>query len=219
MPDDFSSSTNPLRSDRQEPAALATSATDDALARACAARVQQWLSAAFDTHSPDALLFAKLIAAREVRGEVALLGLSHDALNALHQRHFASEPAPLEDVAQRVHVITQPHAEFAVAMRALILQHASTVVHAEDASCLASIIAYACLRPDHLWRDLGLTGRDEVTAMLTRYFPELVSRNVANLRWKKFLAQQLAWSQGREPGPAPGCPGCEDYGFCFPDTP
>jgi nitrogen fixation protein NifQ len=19
------------------------------------------------------------------------------------------------------------------------------------------------------------------------------------------------------PGPAPGCPGCEDFGFCFPD--
>jgi nitrogen fixation protein NifQ len=85
-----------------------------------------------------------------------------------------------------------------------------------DAQCLATIIAHACLRPDHLWRDLGLTGRDEVSAMLERYFPSLAALNVENLRWKKFLAQQLALALGQEPGPAPGCPGCEDYQLCFP---
>jgi nitrogen fixation protein NifQ len=216
MPDDPSLSTNAPLSDAQQ---LPQFATDDTLHRACAARIQQWLSVALNAQSPDALLFAKLIAAREVLGEEALLGLSHDDLNALYRRHFAAEPEQISGVAQHVHIITQPHAEFAAAMRALILSHASTAVHADDARCLASIIAHACLRPDHLWRDLGLSGRDEVTAMLTRYFPELVSLNVANLRWKKFLAQQLALSLGKEPGPAPGCPGCEDYAFCFPTTP
>jgi nitrogen fixation protein NifQ len=53
--------------------------------------------------------------------------------------------------------------------------------------------------------------------MLTRYFPTLVLLTVENLRWKKFLAQQRAFSLGLQPGPAPGCPGCEDYGHCFPD--
>jgi nitrogen fixation protein NifQ len=216
MPDDPSLSTHSQRSDTQ---ARTASTTEDTLARACAARIQQWLSVALNTQSPDALLFAKLIAAREVRGEEALLGLTHDALHALYKRHFASELAQISGIAQQVHIITQPHAEFAAAMRALILQHASTTVHADDARCLASIIAHACLRPDHLWRDLGLTGRDEVTAMLTRYFPELVTLNTANLRWKKFFAQQLALSLGKEPGPAPGCPGCEDYAYCFPTTP
>jgi nitrogen fixation protein NifQ len=186
------------------------------VARACAACIEQLMAAAPDTHSPDALLFAKLIAAREVRGELALLGLSREALYALSRRQFAIEPARFETETQAIGLITQEHAEFVVALRALVLQHASAVVHADDARCLASIIAHACLRPDHLWRDLGLDGREEVTAMLERFFPELVSLNVADLRWKKFLAQQLAWSLGREPGPAPGCPGCEDYRYCFP---
>ena len=86
-----------------------------------------------------------------------------------------------------------------------------------DTECLASIIAHACLRPDHLWRDLGLNGRDEVTNMLSRYFPVLVARNVDGMRWKKFLARELALSLGMAPQPAPGCPGCEDFGFCFGD--
>jgi nitrogen fixation protein NifQ len=108
------------------------------------------------------------------------------------------------------------HTDFIHSLHALLLTHASPTVHAADAHCIATIIAHACLRPDHLWRDLGLAGRDEVTWMLTRYFPTLVAMNVANLRWKKFLAAQRALSLGLQPGPAPGCPGCEDYGYCFP---
>ena len=186
---------------------------------ACAARIGQLMADAPDRHSPDAHLFAKLIASREVRGELLLLGLSHEDLGALFRRHFALELAQSETTGQPISLITQEHAEFVAALRALTLKHASPAVHADDARCLASIIAHACLRPDHLWRDLGLDGREEVSAMLERYFPELVSLNVAGLRWKKFLAQQLALSLGREPGPAPGCPGCEDYRHCFPATP
>ncbi len=52
--------------------------------------------------------------------------------------------------------------------------------------------------------------------MLTRHYPELIVRNVENLRWKKFLAQQVAHANGVAPMYAPGCPGCEDFGFCYP---
>lgn len=186
------------------------------IAHACVVRVEQLTAGAPGGLSPDAYLFAKLIAAREVRNELALLGLSHEDLHALFRRHFALELAEIETRTQAINVNTQGHAEFVATLRALILKHASSTVDADDARRLASIIANACLRPDHLWRDLGLAGREEVTAMLERYFPELVSLNVAGLRWKKFLAQQLALSLGQEPGPAPGCPGCEDYGHCFP---
>ena len=86
----------------------------------------------------------------------------------------------------------------------------------EDAHCLATIISAASLRPDHLWRDLGLSGRDDVTDMLERHYPMLVARNTTNLRWKKFLAQEVAHAQGVAPTSAPGCPGCDDYGFCYP---
>jgi nitrogen fixation protein NifQ len=218
MPDDPTPGSRPDLS-QSGPQACPEGTPGGDIARAGATRIEQLMDGALDAHSPDTLLFAKLIAAREVRGELALLGLSNEALQALFRRLFVPGLAQCAAVPHAVNVITQEHAEFAGAMRTLILMYASATVHADDANCLASIIAHACLRPDHLWRDLGLQGRDDVTAMLKRYFPELESLNVANLRWKKFLAQQLALSSGQEPGPAPGCPGCEDYGYCFPPAP
>jgi nitrogen fixation protein NifQ len=182
-----------------------------------AERTAKWLSAATEAASPDTQLFARLIAARDVRNELALLGLPQPAWRALLERHFVHAavlaPAPLSGLPP---VDTSEHAAFVETLHALLLTYSSTAVDVNDAHCLASIVAHACLRPDHLWRDLGLAGRDEVTWMLTRYFPTLVLLNVDNLRWKKFLAQQRALSLGLQPGPAPGCPGCEDYGYCFP---
>ncbi|WP_084170058.1 nitrogen fixation protein NifQ [Paraburkholderia ferrariae] len=164
-------------------------------------------------HAFDARLFARLVAAREVRGELALLGLTAAQLADLAQRHFAQgvRLAPLSPVLN-----DDTHAAYAVSMREFLAAHAAPGVHSEDARSLAAIVANACLRPDHLWRDLGLCGRDDVTAMLERYFPALVARNVEGLRWKKLLARELALATGAMPGPAPGCPGCEDFGFCFP---
>jgi nitrogen fixation protein NifQ len=186
------------------------------------------MAAAIDAHSFDAHLFAKLIAAREVRGEWALLGLSTAQWDGLVSRHFGGATAlqglpgisnarKSADTTVAIATLSpHEHVEFVAALRGLLLQSANPAVSLDDAQCLASIIAHACLRPDHLWRDLGLAGRDEVSAMLERYVPSLVVLNVENLRWKKFLARQLALSLGKEPGPAPGCPGCEDFGYCFP---
>ncbi|CAB3697867.1 hypothetical protein LMG24238_03468 [Paraburkholderia sediminicola] len=185
-----------------------------------AERTAKWLAAATDSASPDTRLFARLIAARDVRDELVLLGLPRPAWRALLERHFGRAPEPVfASLPALPPVDTSEHAAFVETLNALLLTYASAAVDTNDARCLASIIAHACLRPDHLWRDLGLAGREEVTWMLTRYFPTLVLLNVDNLRWKKFLAQQRALSLGLQPGPAPGCPGCEDYGHCFPGHP
>ena len=178
--------------------------------------------------SADAWLFARLVAAREVRGELALLGLSAQALAGLAQRHFAADAvaalsSPLSppqhvqpNFPRRAPIVDEAHAAFVASMREFLSGLAAPDVDAADAQCLATILAQACLRPDHLWRDLGLAGRDDVTQMLTRFFPAVVARNREGLRWKKLLARELAWANGGVPGPAPGCPGCEDFGFCFP---
>jgi nitrogen fixation protein NifQ len=163
----------------------------------------------------DAWLFARLVAAREVRGEFALLGLTAGQLAGLAQRHFCAEVA-LSLKPSSACAPENARTAYAATMCAFLIAHAAPEVDGEDVRCLAAIIANACLRPDHLWRDLGLAGRDDVTAMLERYFPELVARNVEGLRWKKLLARELALATGAVPGPAPGCPGCEDFGFCFP---
>lgn len=171
------------------------------------------------SRSDDTVLFARLIAAREVRGELPLLGLAPAQLDALFARHFPWSTLHREATnAVLPPLLDAGHAGFVAALRTLLLEHAATQPLADDAYCVASIVAHACLRPDHLWRDLGLDGRDDVTRMLTRYFPSLIARNTEGLRWKKFLARELAYAQGTEPGPAPGCPACEDFGFCFADA-
>ncbi|WDD91470.1 nitrogen fixation protein NifQ [Burkholderia sp. FERM BP-3421] len=169
--------------------------------------------------STDARLFATLLAARA--GEDApttldpSLGLSPARLRALLARHFPRlRPGVVETSPPTA--IPTPHAAFVATLRSLLMREAGAAAHRGDAACLAAIIAHACLRPDHLWRDLGLDGRDDVSALLERYFPALAARNTAALRWKKFLAREVALDQGAPPAPAPGCFGCEDHARCFP---
>ncbi|VWC85857.1 hydrogenase [Burkholderia lata] len=181
--------------------------------------LQSLLSAAANADTPDASLFGALVAERARRNELGLLGLSHPQLAGLLARQFPRLPAA--DVTALVPtaamaLLPSAHATFVGTLHARLMDDANPAADRDDAGCLASIIAHACLRPDHLWRDLGLDGRDAVSAMLDRYFPALAARNVAHLRWKKFLAQEVAASLDVSPGPAPGCPGCEDFGVCFP---
>ncbi|MEM5317398.1 nitrogen fixation protein NifQ [Paraburkholderia sp. JHI869] len=194
-----------------DPAAPPESRDFDTLA---AARCDALTGTPAAPRTPDAWLFARLVAAREVRGELPLLGLSRAQIETLAARHFV---CAVTDDALPAHVMTDAsHAAFASAMHAFLVGLAAPQADPDDVRCLAAIIAHACLRPDHLWRDLGLRGREDVTRMLERFFPEVVARNVEGLRWKKLLARELALASGATPGPAPGCPGCEDFGFCFP---
>ncbi|AXF25973.1 hydrogenase [Burkholderia pyrrocinia] len=189
------------------------------LGRAHALAVQRLLSCAADARSPDVLLFSTLVAARACRNELGLLGLSRSQLTGLLTRQFPHRAVGDADAlapAVAMPLLPPAHSAFVATLHARLMDDANPAATRDDADCLASIIAHACLRPDHLWRDLGLDGRDAVSAMLDRYFPALAARNVAHLRWKKFLAQEVAASLGVPPGPAPGCPGCEDFGFCFP---
>jgi len=178
------------------------------------ATLDHLLAGVRDARVPDTRLFARLIAARIDAGDPAALGLGREDFAALMARHFP-------DAALDVALPEQPLADaplFVAELIALLLQfdRPDAAADAADARCLATILGAACLRPDHLWRDLGLSGRDDVTDLLTRHYPALVARNTANLRWKAFLAQEVALAHGRVPGPAPGCPGCEDFGHCFP---
>lgn len=170
------------------------------------------LGRAIDPHAPDTVLFARLVGARIEAGDLPVLGLDAGELAKLIGRHF-----PGATFGHFLHLT--PRTAFTRDLHALLMWHDRTATrHRDDARCLAAIICAASLRPDHLWRDLGLSGRDDVTGMLDRHYPALVARNVANLRWKKFLAQEVAHARGEAPTCAPGCPGCEDYAFCYPDS-
>lgn len=80
---------------------------------------------------------------------------------------------------------------------------------------LISIIVAACLGSDHLWQDLGLWSRSELSAFLKHNFPELAARNTKDMKWKKFLYKQLCEAEGLYVCRAPSCEVCKDYPLCF----
>jgi nitrogen fixation protein NifQ len=164
----------------------------------------------------EAAIFASLLAPNASPERIARLGLSGAALAGLLRRHFSPVAPGWQTLSASLPTPAwASHAIFVVEMREMLRRRADPILHPADAADMATVLATACLRPDHLWRDLGLTSRDDVTALLTHFFPSLVVENTANLRWKRFLAEACALAYGREPAPAPGCPGCEAYGECF----
>ncbi len=80
---------------------------------------------------------------------------------------------------------------------------------------IAQIVAAACMGLDHLWQDLGLWSRGELSELLTLNFPELARRNTKDMKWKKFLYKQLCERDGAYVCRAPSCDVCADYPVCF----
>ena len=80
---------------------------------------------------------------------------------------------------------------------------------------MAAIVATACLGSDHLWQDLGLWCRDDLSNLMQRNFPLLAEKNVHNMKWKKFLYKQLCIAEGVYVCRSPSCEVCADYQDCF----
>jgi nitrogen fixation protein NifQ len=80
---------------------------------------------------------------------------------------------------------------------------------------MAHVVAAGCMASDHLWQDLGLWRRADLTALMRRNFPALAARNVKDMKWKRFLYKQLCEAEGVYACRAPSCEVCTDYHACF----
>ncbi len=80
---------------------------------------------------------------------------------------------------------------------------------------MANILATACAGRDHLWQDLGLASRDELSRLMWINFPGLARANTGDMKWKKFLYRQFCAAEGIYVCPAPSCGVCADYAKCF----
>ncbi len=80
---------------------------------------------------------------------------------------------------------------------------------------IASIIASACAGSDHLWQDLGLANRGELSQLMVHNFPALAASNSGDMKWKKFLYRQFCALEGIYTCPAPSCGVCADFAKCF----
>jgi nitrogen fixation protein NifQ len=80
---------------------------------------------------------------------------------------------------------------------------------------IIDLLVAGCLGDDHLWQDLGLWARSDLSALIRLNFPELAARNDRDMKWKKFLYKQLCEAEGIYICRAPSCEVCSDYRQCF----
>jgi len=80
---------------------------------------------------------------------------------------------------------------------------------------IANIVATACAGRDHLWQDIGLASREELSKLMWVNFPALARANTGDMKWKKFLYRQFCSREGIYVCPAPSCGVCKDYAKCF----
>ncbi len=163
-------------------------------------------------HGNDAAMAAMVLSARY--GNSALggwLGLSATGFHALRRHHFPGVrlPCGLRSTLRRPSSRSLEWQD----LRKLLYRHRA----GRDVSELfvADIVCSACLGSDHLWQDLGLFDRSELSALMVRNFPKLAALNVHDMKWKKFLYKQLCIAQGVYTCRAPSCEECTDYDLCF----
>lgn len=80
---------------------------------------------------------------------------------------------------------------------------------------VADIITAGCMGDNHLWQDLGLFSRTELSHLLRHNFPKLFAENYNNMKWKKFLYRQLCHQEDAYLCRSPTCETCTDYLDCF----
>ena len=82
---------------------------------------------------------------------------------------------------------------------------------------LADIIARRAQGPNHLWQDLGLRDRGDLSQLMQRHFAPLKARNIHDMKWKKFLYRTICRDDGHGFCAAPTCAECDEFAICFGD--
>lgn len=161
---------------------------------------------------PNDVLFARMIAGQSV-GLGALppgLGLFAPDYAKLVARHFpeAVPPAPVD--RPPFDPESMPERDD---LRALLLDHLAGRDDSER--WMAEIVVVACMGGDHLWQDLGVWNRADLSQLMNENFPALAAKNDRDMKWKKFLYRQICEREGIHVCPAPACQVCVDYAKCF----
>jgi nitrogen fixation protein NifQ len=136
----------------------------------------------------------------------ATLGLPGDSFQALWQDYFAGDTLWLEDGPGEAIVELED-------LQNMLLEYRAGL-HASEA-WLAQIVAYGCSGRDHLWQDLGLANRGELSLLMTTAFPALAALNTGDMKWKKSLYRHYCSREGIYVCPAPSCGECADFNKCY----
>jgi nitrogen fixation protein NifQ len=153
-------------------------------------------------------VLASMLAGRSLNLGVlsATLGLPPATFHTLWQDYFAGETLYLEDGPGENIVELED-------LQNLLLEYRAH--RSESEVWLAQIVAYGCSGRDHLWQDLGLANRGELSLLMTTAFPALAALNTGDMKWKKFLYRHYCAREGIYVCPAPSCGQCADQPKCF----
>ena len=174
------------------------------------------IEAALDPGCAVTLALAGVIALAPQRPapyDVATAGLDARALAALQRRYFPDLAWPLHASDARWET-GQAIDEFDDLL-ALLVEHRT--FPGEESHWLAHAVATACMGHNHLWQDLGLPSRRELSWLMRHHFRALAERNSGDMRWKKFLYRELCERAEVRLCKAPSCSECSDVAACFPD--
>lgn len=139
------------------------------------------------------------------------LGLPLDIFRSMMDYHFPTLPQlPLPTVTQHLEAARMPELDD---LRTLLQQNVSQVP--PDSGWMTEILCAGCTGNDHLWQDLGLWSRKELSALMHDNFRPLAERNTKDMKWKKFLYKQMCEGEGIYVCRAPSCEVCMDYATCF----
>ena len=180
--------------------------------------VHRWLLAGassalppFDLHVVACVLgLAVCDAQREHRPLGACVGLGGEDLIALVARCFPHAQRLLARFDSR----QRPPMTLVEASLRELLESQSTSATPFEVE-LSAIIARRAQRQNHLWQDLGLRSREELTRLMALHFAPLARRNKADMKWKKFFSRQLCADGLGTVCVAPTCGECCDSAACF----
>jgi nitrogen fixation protein NifQ len=140
------------------------------------------------------------------------LGISGQTLRGVINHYFPCAMGHLEALGIDCEVLVEDEEQ---SLR--ILLHRSRSTLAPLSSVLATIVARRAMRPNHLWQDLGLTNRSELSTLMQRHFAPLALRNRQDMKWKKFFYRMICRDDSYRLCFAPSCYECSDFKGCFGD--
>jgi nitrogen fixation protein NifQ len=167
---------------------------------------------AFDMHLLASIISAGAMETGPFKALTDTLGLSGKMLRRAFQQYFPGAQPHLESYGLDGDPVVDEEEQ---CLRELLGRSRTT---AGPLSSLFSIlVARRCTRPNHLWQDLGLRNRGELSRLMLRHFTRLATRNNQDMKWKKFFYRMICSEEGFSLCAAPSCSECCDFENCFGD--
>ncbi len=167
---------------------------------------------AFDGHVLACIFAAGAMETGSGRSLTDALGISGKALRHACEQYFPGALVHLEQFGLDGEPVVDEDEQ---CLRELLGRSRSAA--GAPSSLLSILIARRSTRPKHLWQDLGLSNRGELSTLMLRHFAPLAMRNNQDMKWKKFFYRLICRDEGFRLCAAPSCSECNDFENCFGD--